>query len=97
MILYLCMGILAAVGGLFLLWLLIGCFLPKKRQGSVAVSCQAEDLYVVLRRYRWMRELGLTRFTLVIIPMGISQEQVQGVQENYPGVTFMTKEQWLKE
>ncbi len=97
MIFYLCMGILAAVGGLFLLWLLIGCFLPTKRRGNVVVSCRAEDLHAVLRRYRWMRELGLTRFTLVIVNVGIPQEQIQSIQETYPGVQFLTKEQWLKE
>ena len=93
MILYMIFGVFAAIGFLFMLWLLAGAFLPGCRQGSAYVRCDDKDLHAVLRRYRWMRDLGLTRFDLIVLDCGLDAPAKDSILQTFPGVTFSSTEE----
>lgn len=97
MIWYVIIGFFAAVGCLFLLWLLYGACLPKTRAEAVAVLCQPGRERQLLRRYRWMRDLGLTNSSVVLVGSALSSREQSEMIQNFPGVTFLTPEQWLEE
>lgn len=97
MLLYVIMGVFAAVGVLFLLWLLLGACLTGCRRTTVAIYCREQDLLALLRRYRWLRELGLVHTSLVILDSALCREARQSITQTYPGVTFCTTQQWLLE
>ena len=90
-------GLFAAVGALFFLWLLRGLFLPAAEAKEVAVYCAAGGEISLLRRYRWMRELGLSRCRLCLVGSKLSDEIQKQIREEMPGVRFCTPEQWLED
>ena len=90
-------GFLAAVGALLLLWLLWGAVVPMAAFREVAVSCTLGGEYDLLRRYRWLRELGLCRCRLCLLDSQLPPEAQKQILEKYPGVRFCTPEQWLQE
>lgn len=91
------LGVFAAVGVLFVLWMLLGYFLPGHRQSTVAIQCRDRDVPAVLRRYRWLHELGLVGSSLVILDCTLCEETRQRLVQTYVGVAFLTSEQWLTE
>ncbi len=78
----------AAVGALFLIWLIAGAFLPRCAQCSVAVSCLPGEEWKLLRRYRWLRELGLVRCKLILLDSTLSAEAQDEIMRHYPYVKF---------
>ena len=59
------MGTLAAIGMLSILWVCFGWLLPGAAGG--AVVCRGWPEEGLLRRYRWLRELGLLTWPLLIV------------------------------
>lgn len=94
---YVLIGFFAGVGVLFLAWLLFGCLLPVGGKCTLAVFCQPGKELAMVRRYRWLRDLGLLRGKLILLdstlPPGIQAE----IAQHYPGVTFSTAQLWLQE
>lgn len=64
MALYIILGTLAAIGLLSVGWVCFGWLLPGGDGGIVLCREPSEDL---LRRCRWLREVGLLRMPLVIL------------------------------
>lgn len=91
------LGVLAAIGALFVLWLLLGALLPGGKDSAVAVLCKEGNEKSLLRRYRWLRELSLLRCDIVLLDSRLPLEARQEIIEHYPGVDFLTSEQWLIE
>ena len=94
---YVIVGFLASVGMLTLLWLLAGFFLPGSGAGKVALHCPAGKEYVLLRRYRWLREMGWVRFEVIILDSLLPQEAQTALVQRFPGVFFDTLEHWQTE
>lgn len=92
MILYFIFALLAAIGAIFLLWIVAVAFLPATRPGTAYIRCQRDDLYAVLRRYRWLRDLGLTRFDLAVMDSDLEESVKRSIRETYPGVFFISTE-----
>lgn len=62
---YVIVGALAAVGAMSILWVFFGWLLPGMTGGVLVYlrrPCEGS-----LRRYRWLRELGLVRCPLLIV------------------------------
>ena len=77
MICWICMGTLAAFGMISALWCLFGWLLPW---GSGVMVCTAEEQNFI-RRYYWLRDLGLVRCPLVITDRTeISRLERQGTE-----------------
>ncbi len=73
---YLLVGALAAFGSLCALWALLGWLLPGGR-GLTAVCFCGPGLgqLPALRRWCWLRDLGLIRGKLLIVDCGISEKE----------------------
>lgn len=97
MIWYVIFGFFAAVGVLFLLWLMIGAFLPAGCECVLAVCCRPGSERAVTRRYRWLRELGILHGSLIILNSDLPLHKQEEFTQHYPGVRFTTAEQWLAE
>lgn len=97
MIWYVLFGFFAAVGVLFLLWLILGAFLPGRSPCIVAVRCHSECEKALLRRYRWLRELGLICYPIVLVGSEIPIDEQLEIMSHYSGVSFQTPEQWLRD
>lgn len=93
---YVLIGFFAAVGFLCLLWLIFGAFLPAAAPAEVAVLCRRGREQAILRRYRWLRDLGLTRCRLIMLNSQLPQAQQRALTEHFPGVKFCTLEEWDK-
>ena len=94
MILYVIGGFFAAVGLLFLLWLLRGLFLPGLKQENVALLPPPGRERSILRRYRWMRDLGLVGFRITLLQSALPPAEQRELMEHFPGVRFQTLEEW---
>lgn len=76
MALYILLGTLAAFGLVSALWVLYGLLLPHDRDGVLYAPAgpgAAEGSFV--RRYLWLRELGLLRCPLVMADQGLSDAE----------------------
>lgn len=94
MIWYVMIGVFAAFGVLCALWVLLGVFLPGSRGCAAAVLCPPEQEEILLRRYLWLRELGLTRCRLILLDSHLPEEKQQRIMEKYRDVEFCTLAQW---
>ncbi len=90
------LGTLAAFGVLCIAWLLLGILLPRPR-GGVLVYAAGEGEDVILRRYFWLRDLGLLRCPLVMLDSQFSPHRKEKITEKCPSVRFYTTEQWIEE
>ena len=70
------LSVLAAFGALCALWVLFGFLLPGQR-GSVTVClCRgggAEE--PLIRRHRWLHDVGLTHSPLILLDGGLTEEE----------------------
>ena len=64
MTIYIVMGTLAAIGGLCVLWACFGWLLPGLK--GCALVCPGWPDEGFMRRYRWLRDLGLLNCPLLI-------------------------------
>lgn len=68
-------GALAAFGGLCVLWVLFGFLLPGQRGAvTVCLCCGNGAEEALIRRYHWMRDVGLVHCPLVLLDGGLSEE-----------------------
>lgn len=77
--------ILAAFGLLCALWVCLGFLLPGQKGVVMVYRCRGESVDALVRRYRWLRDVGLIRCPLIIIDDGMSDKQ-RKLLENRPGV-----------
>ncbi len=94
MIWYVIFGVFAAFGALCALWVFFGVFLPGSRGCTAVVLCKPGQEEAVLRRYHWLRELGLARCRLILLDSHLPPEKQQFIMEKYRGVEFTTLAQW---
>ncbi len=92
MLWYVCMGVLAAFGLLCAIWVILGLFLP--RAGTVAILCDGTEKTLV-RRYFWLRELGLIRCRLILLDSRLPAAFRQQIMEKCKDIEFLTLAQWL--
>jgi hypothetical protein len=70
--------VLAAFGGLCILWILFGFLLPGQRGAAAVCLCKgngSED--AVIRRHLWLYNTGLSRSPLLLVDLGLSQQERQ--------------------
>lgn len=91
MIWYVIFGVFAAFGVLCALWVSFGGLLT--RVGTVAILCDGSEVALV-RRYYWLRELGLTKCRLVLLDSQLPQQRQQRIREKCRDIEFCTLAQW---
>lgn len=70
------LSVLASFGALSAAWALFGGLLPGGKGGAAVVLCRAGDRpEATLRRYRWLRDLGLIRYPLLIVDGGMEPKE----------------------
>ena len=68
MAVWIVLGMLAAFGTLSALWALFGFLLPGQRGATVVCLCKdGKSEEPVLRRYQWLRNMGLVRCPLLLV------------------------------
>lgn len=73
MVLYICIGALAAFGAFSVLWCIFGSMLPKT--GGVILCTDEPNVLLLARRYLWLRDLGLIRCPLIVADRGLSMTE----------------------
>ena len=80
-------GVLAAFGGLCVLWVLFGFLLPGQRGSVTVFLCRGgEEEHHLIHRHRWLQDLGLIHAPLVGLDIGLTEEQ--RTQLTHRGVTI---------
>ena len=97
MLLYFVFGVLAAVGALFLGWLLMGFLFPGSKECTVAIQCRPDRELALLRRFRWLRELEILRCEVIFLDSQSTPESRQQMLAYYPYLRFATGEDWIHE
>lgn len=90
MIWYVLIGLFGAFGLFAALWILLGGWLTGCRGGTVVVHCQADCAETVMRRYRFLRQLGLVRSRLLLVT-----DREQPMQED-SDIEMISPEQYLR-
>ena len=87
MVWYLCMGVLAAFGALCALWACFGFLLPGGAGGAVVCMCRPGGRELALvRRCRWLRELGLLRSPVLLVDCGLEPWEREALAQMGRGV-----------
>lgn len=89
---YVMFGFFAAFGVFCALWALFGQLLPATTGCQVYVICPKEKEIPVLRRFCWLRELGMTRCELTVINSTLNRAQRDYIRNRYPYIHFMTRQ-----
>ena len=92
MLLFVVIGFFAAFGALCMLWVLLGVWLLNPSGSQIILFPPPGREERVVHRYLWLRSLGLVKGKVTVV----SQEPF-ALQENYPGVLFLTWGQFLSE
>lgn len=72
---YILLIVMAAFGGLCILWALFGFLLPARRGAAMVCHCKegtSEEL--LIRRYLWLYSTGLIRCPLILVDCGLPQQ-----------------------
>lgn len=77
------LSVLAAFGVLCVLWTFFGFLLPGQKGTYMVYTCRGENLDALIRRCRWLRDLGLIRSPLLIVDRGMTEEQLQALDGKY--------------
>ncbi len=93
---YVILGVFAAFGVLCALWALWGLILPGARGGVLLCLCRDRQEEAVLRRYFWLRDLGLLRCCLVLVDSELPPQRQQQICSRCPQVYFYTFSQWME-
>ena len=78
-------GVLAAFGALAVLWTLLGFLLPGQRGTALVHLCQGRQEAAV-RRWGWLRDLGLLHCPLILVDCPASDRE--RLARNRHGVEF---------
>ena len=68
-----CLGALAAFGLLSIFWCLFGWLLPKT--GGVMLCLEGEDAHALVRRYLWLRGLGVVACPLIVADRDLAEPE----------------------
>ncbi len=90
---YVILAFLAAFGALCALWVLLGGWLTGCRGGKLIVCCARGTEVAVLRRYRWLRGMGLVRARLMMLDNGLPPLLRQELERRNPEIEFIVPEQ----
>ncbi len=93
---YVIVGVLAAFGALCILWVLFGALLTRPRGDALVCFCGEGREERIIRRYRWLRDLGLVKCPLVLLDSGLPLWQRQQLMQKCGAVRFYTTEKWIK-
>lgn len=94
MVFYVIVGVLAAFGLACALWAALGWLLPGSTGGVLVCTARhggTEE--AVIRRYRWLRDLGFFRGPLLLVRQGISPREEQALLRRYAGIEFCEPEE----
>lgn len=80
-------GALAAFGTLSVLWALFGFLLPGQRDGAMVYLCRGRE-EAVIRRYAWLRDLGILHCPLILVDCALPEEERLRLIGNRHGVEF---------
>ncbi len=97
MAVYVILGVLAAFGALCVLYLIFGLLLPRPEGGLLVYRADRCDEELLLRRYFWLRDLGLVRCPLLLVGSRLPTAQQENIMEKCRGVRFCTWEHWIEE
>ena len=76
------LGFLAAFGVLGILWTAVGWLLPGGKGGTTVLLCKAglkEEAFI--RRWCWLRNLGLMQGPLLIVDQGLAHREKDWLKE----------------
>ena len=73
MVWMICLGTLAAIGGLCVLWTAIGWLLNRRCRGDIVCFCQTEEEVGNLFRLLWLRDLGLLNGRILMSEAGLDK------------------------
>lgn len=91
---YVCLGAAAAFGVLSAIWVLFGWLLPGGTGGALVCRCRPGLKEMpLIRRHRWLRELGLLRVPMLLVDSSFSQEERQFLRRRYSGIDFCSLEE----
>ena len=86
------LSVLAAFGVLCVLWTFLGFLLPGQKGTFMVYPCRGENLDALIRRYRWLRDLGLIRCPLLLVDQGMTEQQREALEGKY-GIEICRPEQ----
>ena len=86
------LSVLAAFGVICVLWAFLGWLIPEQRGMSMVYVCRGESIEALLRRYRWLRDMGLVRGKLLIVDEGMPEQQ-RRILEGKHGIEICTRAQ----
>ena len=70
------LGVLAAFGALCALWALFGILLPRQCGAVTVCLCRGDGAEEhLIRRHRWLRDMGLIRDPLILLDGGLSEDE----------------------
>ena len=70
------LGVLAAFGALSVLWALFGFLLPGQCGAVTVCLCRGDGAEEpLIRRHRWLRDMGLIREPLILLDGGLTEEE----------------------
>ena len=90
---YVILAFLAAFGALCALWVLLGGWLTGCQGGDLVICCARGTEVAFLRRYRWLRGMGLVRARLILLDNGLPAPLRQEIERRNPDVEFIMPEQ----
>lgn len=96
MVLYMVIGALAAFGLVCALWAVLGwLFADDTGAALVCVVRPGGAEEAVLRRYGWLRDLGIYRGPLILLGQDITPEEAEMLLRQEPGIEFCEPEELL--
>ena len=75
MIFWIVISVFAAFGLLCTLWACFGFLLPGQNRAVTVYCCHGESVDALIRRQRWLRDMGLVSGKLIIVDCGITGQQ----------------------
>ena len=86
------LSILAVFGVLCVLWVFLGWLLPGQKGVSTVYVCRGEEIDALLRRHRWLRDMGIIRSRLIIVDEGMTEQQ-RRLLDGKHGIEICAREQ----
>ncbi len=83
----LCIAVLASFGFLCMLWALLGWQLPGGREGVlVCFGTPGFPEQGMLRRYLFLRDLGLLESPMIVVDAGLSEPERRKLEQMHRGI-----------
>lgn len=94
MVTWIILTVLAAFGGLCVLWTLFGFLLPGQRGAAVVCICRGNAREEqIIRYYGWLRDLGLVHAPLLLVDSGITEDERARLLRCRQGIEICTMEE----